>query len=88
MNYLITGLNTDLEIINPTIEIVGLADGNPKITNIDFPTKKYNIDIILMTENARFGMNLTNVQAVSLDWASGQDLPLQVLTALNEQFAV
>ena len=88
MNYKINWLNNNLEIKNPTIEIVGLADGNPNISNIDFVTKKYSIEILLKTENATFGMTLNDVQAESLDWTTGQNLPLQVLTALNEQFSV
>jgi len=88
MNYKIEWLNNNLEIINPNIEIVGLNVENPKISNINFKTKKYSIDILLITDNAKFGMTLENVQATSLDWASGQDLHLQVLTALNEQFSI
>lgn len=88
MIYKINWLNNNLEIKNPTIEIVGLAEGNPNISNIDFVTKKYSIEILLKTENATFGMTLNDVQAESLDWTTGQNLPLQVLTALNEQFSV
>lgn len=88
MNYIFENLNNGLEIINPTIEIVGIDKGNPKISNIDFQTKKYSVDIVLSNSGSRFGLTLNNVQASSLDWTSGQNLPLQVLTALNEQFGV
>jgi len=89
MTYRIEWLNNNLEIENPTIEIVGLNVGNPNIIDINFQTKKYSIEILLLiTDGAKFGLVLENVQAESLDWTSGQNLPLQVLTALNEQFAI
>ncbi len=88
MNYKIEWLNNNLEITNPTIEIVGLNVGNPNISNIDFITKKYSIEIILLTPKSKFGLTLKNVQANTLDWTDGQNLPQQVLDALNEQFGV
>lgn len=88
MNYKLEYLNSNLEIINPKIEIVGLSVGNPDIKNINFLNKKYSVNIILTTDTAVFGVLLNDVQATSLDWTSGQNLPEQVLKALNEQFGV
>lgn len=88
MNYVIPNLNGQTEIKNPTIEIVNLDIGNPNISNINFQTKKHSIEIHLVTPRCTYGLLLDNVQAESLDWTSGQDLPAQVLIALNEQFGV
>jgi len=94
MNYKFDWLNNGLEIVNPDLEIVGLKGGNPSIHNINFITLKYHADIILTVKDAegkittKFGLRLENIQAESLNWESGQDLPEQVLTALNSQFSV
>lgn len=89
MTYKIDFLNNSLEIVNPTIQIKGLNVGNPKVLAIDFITLKYSVDINLITENVNFGMALENVQAESLDFKNdGANMPQQVLTALNEQFAI
>ncbi len=82
------GLN--LEIENPTIEVIGLADGNPDLVMpLDFINNRYNINIKLITPSVRVILTLRNVQAESMDMASqGADIPSQVLTALNEQFAI
>ena len=89
MKYLIPFLNNNIEIIDPTIEIKGLNVGNPKILDIDFVTLKYSVDIKLITNNATFGMALENIQAESLDFNNeGAKMPMQVLTALNNQFLI
>lgn len=89
MKYKIEWLNNNLEIENPTIEIVGLMQGNPNIIDIDFITLLYSVDIILTTDSAKFGMTLENVKAESLNFNNeGSKMPQQVLTALNEQFAI
>jgi hypothetical protein len=91
MKYLFTYENSNfenLEIENPTIEIVGLNVGNPNISKIDFKTKKYSIEILLIIPDAKFGLTLENVQSESLDWTGGDNLPQQVLDALNKQFGV
>mgnify|MGYP005992169137 CR=1 FL=1 len=88
MNYIIEKLNGKIEIENPTIEVVGLILGNPDISNINFVTKKYSIVVELITNDAKFEFVLNDVQALSLDWTDGQNIPEQVLTALNEQFGV
>lgn len=89
MKYKIEWLNNNLEIENPTIDIVGLMQGNPNIIDIDFITLLYSVDIILTTDSAKFGMTLENVKAESLNFNNeGAKMPLQVLTALNEQYAV
>ena len=89
MNYKISWLNNYLEIKDPIIEVNGLSEGNPDITSIDFITLKYSVNIILITGTAKFGMTLDNIQAESLDFNNeGAKMPDQVLTALNEQFAV
>lgn len=88
-NYKIETLNNNLEIIDPIIEVVGLVNGNPKITNIDFLTLMYSVEIKLITESSKFGMILENIQAESLNFnAESSKMNEQVLTALNEQFLV
>ena len=89
MNYLIPFLNGQIEIENPTIDVVGLSIGNPNIVGIDFITKKYNVSILLTTNTAKFTMILNGVQAESLNFDSqGSKIPEQVLTALNAQFGI
>lgn len=87
--YIIPTLNNNLEITDPTIEVIGLINGNPKVTNIDFLTLMYSVEIKLITTSAKFGMILENVQAESLDFNNeGAKMTVQVLTALNEQYLV
>ena len=92
MKYLFTLENSNfnnLEIENPEIEVVGLAEGNPDIVAIDFPTKLYSVSIVLNTPSARYGLILGNVKAESLNFENeGGKMPAQVLAALNEQFGV
>ena len=90
MTYKIDYLNNSLEIVNPTIEIIGLAQGNPRTTRHDYPNFLYDVDVRLYSVgNYDFIINLKNVTAESWDLKSqGAKMPLQVLTALNEQFAI
>ena len=92
MRYLFTKENSNfnsLEIENPAIDVVGLAESNPNIIDINFITLKYSVEINLITQSAKFGLILENVQAESLDFNNeGAKMPAQVLAALNEQFAV
>jgi hypothetical protein len=60
-----------VEIVAPTLEVVGLSKGNPAVSNINFTNAKYSVLIILKTESINFKVELNEVQAVSLDWASG-----------------
>lgn len=89
MIYVIEKVNGLAEIVDPIIEIVGLSKNNPAITSIDFPTLKYDVDILLIIDGrAKFLLNLTGVQAESLDFSTeGAKMPAQVLEALNVQFA-
>jgi len=89
MKYIIQHLNGETEITPTEIEIVGLNIGNPNISNIEFQTKKYSIEIKLITEGCTFGLLLDNVQAESMNFnEEGGKIQNQVLTALNEQYGV
>ena len=92
MKYLFTQENSNfnnLELTDPTIEIVGLSVGNPDIIKIDFQNLKYSVNILLITPTAKFGLLLENVQSESLNFENeGAKMPEQVLTALNAQFGV
>ena len=81
----------NLELVDPTIEIVGLTEGNPNIQDINFNTLNYSIEIVLKiaidSKVSKYVLMLENVKADTLDWTSGQDLPGQVLEALNTQFS-
>lgn len=92
MKYLFTQENSNfnnLELTDPTIEIVGLSVGNPDIIKIDFQNLKYSVNILLITPTAKFGLLLENVQSESLNFENeGAKIPEQVLTALNAQFGV
>ena len=85
MKYQIPNLNEGGFIENPTIEIVGLSVGNPRITDMDFPTLKYAVDVRLYSVGYYdFIINLTNVTAESWDLASqGANMPQQVLTCFK-----
>ena len=79
----------DLEVTDPTIEIIGLSVGNPKTFNHDYPNSRYSVWITLITENSRTTHALHNVQAESMNMEeNGANIPLQVLNALNTQFAI
>tara|TARA_R110002167_G_scaffold24774_5_gene86667 strand:- start:1339 stop:1620 length:282 start_codon:yes stop_codon:yes gene_type:complete len=92
MKYLFTQENSNfnnLELTDPTIEIVGLSIGNPDIIKIDFNTLRYSLNVLLITPSSKFGLLLGNVQSESLNFESeGAKMPAQVLKALNEQFGV
>lgn len=76
----------DVDIENPELEIIGLSSGNPQITYIDFPTKKYNVDISLFNSSTRlYNLNLKGVQSISLNWEDGSnDITAQVWDRLND----
>lgn len=75
----------NIEIVDPELTIVGLAEGNPRIPFIDFPIKKYSVNIILKTDTAKFGLLLEGVQSVSLNWEDGSnDITAQVWERLGD----
>lgn len=79
----------ELEIVDPTIEIMGLAQGNPKTFDHDYINNRYGVHVYLWNNGVRFHHALENVQAESMNMnENGQLMPQQVLTALNEQFAI
>jgi len=88
--YIIPDVNSSLEITNPTIEIVGLSQGNPKVKEpLDFINKTYSVDIILKDINFSYGFMLKNIQAISMDFENGgNDIVQQVVDALDSQFLV
>ena len=89
MNYIINHLNGQTEITPNTIEIVGLNVGNPNISNINFQTKMFSVEVLLITDKCTFGLVLDNVQAESLNFATeGGKIYSQVLTALDNQYGV
>ncbi len=87
--YVIPGLYGNNEIIDPTIEIVGYKNGNPAVLDIDFPTKKYSVEIRLIVPGATLAHVLTNVQAESLNFdAQANKMMSQVIAALDQQYLI
>ena len=78
--YRLTQPNLDLE--NPTLEIIGGPE-NPKITGVNIALMQYDLEIRLTTTHATVLMNLTGVQAASLNFSSA-NIEEQVWTRLQD----
>ena len=77
-----------LDIIDPELEIV-FSDENPKITGVHIQDIQYDIDIVLVSDGVRFGLNLKKVQAESLDWQEeGANMRNQIWSKLEENLVI
>jgi len=82
-------VNKGLEMTNPLIEVVGLDNGNPAISNPNMIDKTYSCDIIIHTTNASLALRLNNIKANSMNLENeGANIQNQIETALIEQFGV
>jgi len=88
MKYIIESLNGIVEIINPTIEVLGLSEVNPNISGQTPPNKMYKVELHLITPQSKFGLTIDVIQSETMSFTDSELLINQVEVSLDSQFGV